>query len=122
MISERKESKMSELNEVFGGEPTYNKIILEIEKTKERSQGGIIIPNMSKEKPITARVIAAGPGRYENGTLIPTCVKVGDRVVFTKLVGMPFKCNGKEYIAIPDADIVMKIPEGVEIEYAPFNT
>ena len=86
-ISQGKVNEM-ENNEVF--KPTYNKIILKVENVKEKTQGGIILPNMSKEKPITARVVAAGPGRYDNGVLIPTCVKVGARVVFTKLVGMPF--------------------------------
>lgn len=108
-----------ELNEIM--KPTYNKIILKVEEVKEKTHGGIILAPMSKDKPITARVVAVGPGRYDNGVLIPTCVKVGARVVFTKLVGMPFKYNGEEFIAIPDSDIVMEIPEGAEIEYTSFN-
>lgn len=96
--------------------PTYSKVVLQIEKEKEVTNGGIVIPSMAKVKPITAKVVAAGPGRYENGTFIPTCVKVGDRVVFSKMIGMPFKCNGQDYIVVPDVEIVLNIEDGVEIE------
>ena len=96
--------------------PTYNKVVIEIEKEKEVTAGGLYIPNMAKSKPITAKVVATGPGRYENGVLIPCCVNVGDRVMFSKMIGMPFNCDGKDYLTIPDAEIVCKIADDAIIE------
>ena len=50
----------------------------------EKSPSGIIIPDTaSKEKSKVGTVIAVGPGKLsDEGTLIPTSVKVGARVVF----------------------------------------
>jgi len=97
--------------------PTGNKVVIVLEREKEKTAGGIIIPNVAKVKPIVARVVAVGPGRInEYGNLIPVNCKVGDRIMFSKMVGLPFKYNGDEYMAIPDSDIVCIIAEDAEVE------
>jgi hypothetical protein len=54
---------------------------------EDKTAGGIIIPDTAKEKPSQGEITAVGPGgRDESGKLIPIDLKVGDRVLFGKMV------------------------------------
>src|SRR6266700_45387 len=76
-------------------------------KAKEKSAGGIIIPDTAKEKPSQGEVIAVGPGgRDESGKLIPIDVKEGDRVLFGKWSGTEVKLDGVEYLIMKESDLM----------------
>jgi len=66
---------------------------------KEKTTGGIIIPDTAKEKPQEGKVVAVGPGKWdENGKRIPLEVKKDDRVLFGKYAGNEIKIDGVEVI------------------------
>ncbi len=68
--------------------PLQDRVLLRRIEEEGKTAGGIIIPDTAKEKPMEGEVIAAGPGtRGDDGKLQPLDVKVGDRVLFGKLVG-----------------------------------
>ncbi|MDZ4226387.1 MAG: co-chaperone GroES [Patescibacteria group bacterium] len=67
---------------------------------------GIIIPDTAKEKPEQGSVVAVGPGKYEDGVLVPVGVKVGDRVMFNKYDYKEIKIKGVEYFIVSEANIL----------------
>jgi chaperonin GroES len=74
---------------------------------KEKTTGGIIIPDTAKEKPQEGKVVAVGPGkRDENGKRIPLEVKKGDRVLFGKYAGNEIKIDGVEHLIMTEDDIL----------------
>ena len=68
------------------------------EKAANGKQGGIIIPDTAKEKPMESLVVAVGPGKTgDDGKIIVLGVKKGDRVLVSKYGGTELKLEGKEY-------------------------
>ena len=81
-------------------------LVVGIEK-KEKTTGGIIIPDTAKEKPQEGKVVAVGPGKWdENGKRIPMEVKKDDRILFGKYAGNEIKIDGVEYLIMGEDDIL----------------
>jgi chaperonin GroES len=86
-------------------------LVLRIEG-KEKTGGGIIIPDTAKEKPQEGKVIAVGPGKWdENGNRIPLEVKKDDRVLFGKYAGNEINVDGVEHLIMREDDILGIIQE-----------
>lgn len=93
-------------------EPTRDHIIVRPDKPKERTEGGIIIPEKARMGPTIGRVIAAGEGeRLDSGALRPLRAKVGDRVLFQDH-GIKVMVDGEEALLIGDYDILGIIHDG----------
>ena len=75
----------------------------------QKTPGGIIIPDTAKEKPQEGKVVAVGPGRFEDGNRIPMDVGVGDVVIYSKYGGTEVKVDGEEYLILSARDILAKI-------------
>ena len=86
--------------------PLHDRVIVQRIEEEEKSKGGIIIPDTAKEKPQEGRVTAAGPGRHEDGKLVPLDVKAGDRIIFSKYAGTEIKLNGEEHLIMREDDIL----------------
>ena len=81
-------------------------LVIGIEE-KEKTTGGIIIPDTAKEKPQEGKVVEAGPGKWnENGKRIPLQVKKGDRILFGKYAGNEIKIDGAEHLIMREDDIL----------------
>jgi len=89
--------------------PLADRVLIEPIEQQEEKIGSIIIPDTAKEKPQEGKVIAVGPGRQENGKVIPLQVKVGDRVLYGKYAGTEIKKDGKEYLIVRESDILAVI-------------
>lgn len=73
----------------------------------EKTKSGIFIPDtVSKEKPEQGKIIAVGPGRIEDGKLVPIRVKVGDTVMFSKYGYDEIKIDEVEYFIIKEENIL----------------
>ena len=79
---------------------------LSAEEAGMRTASGIIIPDTIKEKPEQGTVVAAGPGKYEEGLRTPMSVKVGDRVLFSKYGYDEVKVAGVEYYVVTESNIL----------------
>ncbi len=86
--------------------PLHDRVIVKRIAEEEKSKGGIIIPDTAKEKPQEGRVISSGPGRHEDGKVIPLEVKAGDRIMFSKYAGTEIKLNGEEHLIMREDDIL----------------
>ena len=98
-------------------EALYNAVIVKPIEVDETTYGNIIVPDMGKEVNEFGEVVAVGPGQFsQSGDLLPTVLKVGDKVVlptmgFTKL---PF--DGEEYYVGPDNQILAKVNTTIPVE------
>ena len=94
--------------------PLHDRVVVRRIEAKEKSAGGIIIPDTAKEKPSQGEVIAVGPGgRDDNGKLIAIDLKAGDRVLFGKWSGTEVKIDGVEYLIMKESDIMGVIEQTV---------
>jgi chaperonin GroES len=89
-------------------EPLGDRVIVEPGEGEEKTSSGIVIPDTAKEKPQEGKVLAVGPGRYEEGKLIPLDVKPGDTVIYSKYGGTEVKVGGKEYLILSERDILAR--------------
>ncbi|MFN3605211.1 MAG: co-chaperone GroES [Leptonema sp. (in: bacteria)] len=89
--------------------PLQDRVLIEPIEAKEERIGSIIIPDTAKEKPQEGKVVAVGPGRQENGKVIPIQVKVGDKVLYGKYAGTEIKKDGKDYLIVRESDILAVI-------------
>jgi chaperonin GroES len=69
-------------------QPLGNRVLIRPftkEEVTKKNNFGIILPDSDgKKKMEQGTVLAVGPGVYEDGKLVPTSVKVGDTVAFSK--------------------------------------
>ena len=91
----------------MGFRPLHDRVLIRRVEAEEKTQGGIIIPDTAKEKPMEGEVVAVGPGaRDESGKVQELDVKVGDRVLFGKWSGTEVKMEGEEYMITKEADLM----------------
>ena len=92
--------------------PLHDRVVVRRIDAKEKSAGGIIIPDTVKEKPMEGEIVATGPGaRNEQGTIVALGVKAGDRVLFGKWSGTEVKLDGEDLLIMKESDL-MGIIEG----------
>ncbi len=97
----------------FGLEPLEDRVVVKpLEEETQKTPTGIIIPDTAKEKPQEGEVIAAGPGRFEEGNRIPMDVKVGDRVIYSKYGGTEVKVEGEDYLILSARDLFAVVKTG----------
>ena len=90
--------------------PLNDKVLIERAKADEKTKGGIILPEASKEKPKEGKIVAVGQGRLsDSGERISFQVKAGDRVLFKSYAGTDVKLDGKEYILMSEEEILAVI-------------
>src|SRR5580698_6954107 len=92
--------------------PLHDRVVLRRIAAKEKSSGGIIIPDTVKEKPMEGEVVAVGTGaRNDDGKIVALEVKAGDRVLFGKWSGTEVKLDGEELLIMKESDL-MGVIEG----------
>jgi chaperonin GroES len=97
--------------------PLHDRIVVRRIEADEKTAGGIIIPDIAKEKPQEGEVLAIGPGaRDESGQIQPLDVRVGDRVLFGKWSGTEIRLDGQDLLIMKEADVmgVLDAPTSVK--------
>ena len=90
--------------------PLHDRILVKRMEEKEMVQGGIIIPDTAKEKPMEGKVVAVGPGKVlEDGKISKMDIKKGDRVLFGKYSGTDIKIEDEEYVIMREEDVLAVI-------------
>ena len=98
--------------------PLHARVVIRRIDEIGKTQGGIIIPDTAKEKPMEGEIVAVGPGaRDEKGVLVPLDVKQGDRILFGKWSGSEIKLDGEDLLIMKESDI-MGVIEGPSIAIA----
>ena len=94
--------------------PLADRIVVEILEEEEQTQGGVILPDMAREKPQRGKVVAVGIGAPIEGIreqpdgshLRMLEVKVGDTVVFSKYAGIEITVDGAERLIMRESDVL----------------
>ena len=78
--------------------PVNGNVILRPIEEEEMMAGNIIIPDMGKEKPEMAEVIAVSPVyNFNTDTIVPTDLEVGMKVLLPKMGSQTITLDGEEY-------------------------
>jgi chaperonin GroES len=88
--------------------PLEDRILVEVIDAETKTASGLVIPDTAKEKPQEGKVIAVGPGRFdEDGEKrIPMDIKTGDTVIFSKYGGTEVSYDGKDYLLLSARDVL----------------
>jgi chaperonin GroES len=90
--------------------PLHDRILVKRVEEKEVVQGGIIIPDTAKEKPMEGEVVATGPGKMlEDGKRAKMDIKKGDRILFGKYSGTDIKVEDVEFVIMREDDVLAVI-------------
>ena len=90
--------------------PLDDRVVIEPMEAEEKTQGGIVLPDTAKEKPMKGKIIAVGDGKMlESGKRAELLVKKGDKVLYGKYAGTEITIDGKEYLVMRESDILAKI-------------
>jgi chaperonin GroES len=89
-------------------QPLADRVIVKpVSKEEKTTAFGIIIPESAdKERPAKGTVVAVGPGKMEDGKLVPMNVKVGQEVLFSKYGYDEVKMDGEEYFILAESSIL----------------
>ena len=88
--------------------PLEDRILVQTLEAEQTTASGLVIPDTAKEKPQEGKVLAVGPGRFdEDGEKrIPLDIKVGDIVIYSKYGGTEVKYDGEEYLLLSARDVL----------------
>ena len=93
--------------------PLGDRLVVEAIEQEDATASGILIPESAKEKPQQGNVLAAGPGRLDDGgKRIAMEVKVGDRVLYAKYAGTEIKLEDNKKVLILKESDVLAMVEG----------
>ncbi|OAB62836.1 co-chaperone GroES [Leptolyngbya valderiana BDU 20041] len=87
--------------------PLDDRIVVRPSAQETKTESGIYLPETSKERPMTGKVIAVGPGRrLDNGERAKPTVKKGDTVVFGKYAGTEVEVKGDEHLILRESELL----------------
>lgn len=81
--------------------PLADRVVAVREKAQEKTASGLYLPDSSKEKPVTAKVVAVGPDTK--------AVKVGDKIVYKEYSTTELKIDNVEYLIVKEEDILATV-------------
>ena len=87
--------------------PTEDRVVVKPTEREERTASGLYLPETSKERPMTGKVVAVGPGKkLDNGTTVKPSVKKGDTVVYGKYAGAEVEIKGDEHLIMRETELL----------------
>lgn len=84
-------------------QPLHDNVLLKPAQAQEKTASGILLPDSAKEKAKKGEVMATGPGKTEDGKIVPLQVKVGDTVLYSW--GDEIKIDEQEYVLVSEGNI-----------------
>lgn len=76
--------------------------VLVVPAPAEEKVGGIIIPDIAKEKPLHGKVVAVGNGTKDEEMIL----KEGDEVLYGKYSGTELEYEGEKYLMMRQSDVL----------------
>lgn len=90
--------------------PLFDRIVLKQICLDNKTSSGLVLSENSQEKPLIGEIIAVGDEKTldKDNKII---VEIGDKVIFSKYAGTPFKFEKNEFIIIRQSDILAIIED-----------
>ena len=82
--------------------PLADRVVILPAPAEEKTIGGIIIPDTSKEKPLKCEVKAVGNGTKDEEMIL----KEGDQVLYGKYAGTEIEIDGTKYLIMRQSDVL----------------
>ena len=82
--------------------PLADRVLIKPATAEEKTQGGIIIPDSAKEKPLKGEVLAVGKGTKDEEMVL----KVGDKVLYGKYAGTEIEIEGEKLMIMKQSDVL----------------
>lgn len=97
--------------------PRGDRVVVRRDLPRKETAGGILLPDtVANSRMPTGTIIAVGPGkRNEQGEVVPTDLKVGDRVILTGYAGLEIRDpsmnrgDQDEYVMLREDDVLALI-------------
>lgn len=87
--------------------PLNDRILVKALDSREKTKGGIILPDTAKERPQEGKVVAVGTGKLlDDGTVRTLELKTGDSVLFGKYAGTEVKVDDDDYLILREEDVL----------------
>ena len=88
--------------------PLDDRIVVRPNEAETQTASGLVIPDTAKEKPQQGSVLAVGPGKRaeSTGELIPSDIKVGDTVLYSKYGGTEVAVDGEDLLVLNARDVL----------------
>lgn len=88
-------------------QPMHGRLFVKRFEAKDKTKGGLLIPDSAKEKPVEGEVIAVSEGHLnDDGSITPCQLNKGDRVLFGKWSGTEFDFKDETYIVLNEDDVL----------------
>jgi chaperonin GroES len=88
------------------------RLLVKVIEEESKTAGGLIIPQVAKEKPNSGKVLVSGPGMMTlKGELIANTVQAGDVIYFPKNAGNPITIDREDFLVIEEKDVLMVVGE-----------
>lgn len=82
--------------------PLSDRVLVLPNPAEEKTAAGLYIPDTAKEKPLSGKVIATGPGTVD----VKMEVVEGDQVLYGKYAGQEINVDGVDYLIMKQNDIL----------------
>lgn len=87
--------------------PLDDRVLVKPSEAEEKTASGIYLPEGAKEKPMTGRVVAVGPGKLnDDGSRTKPSVKKGDLIIYGKYSGTEVDIDGDEHMILRENEIL----------------
>ena len=87
--------------------PLDDRILVRPSDPEEKTKNGIYLPEGAKEKPMTGKVLAIGPGKLsDKGVRTTVTVKKGDTVVYGKYSGTEIEVDGDKLVIVRESELL----------------
>jgi len=113
----------------MGLQPLQDWALIEPSESREKTAGGIFIPDTAKEKPVEGKVLAVGKGRWETQekkrdgksrkkeekVFKPTVLKPGDQVLYERYGTTKIDLDGKELVLVRESNVLGWVGVAVDL-------
>ena len=87
--------------------PVGNRVLVRPTESESVTPGGIVLPDVAKERPTTGVVLAIGPGRVlDNGDRVPVDLTEGQTVYFKTYAGSEIEYEGETFKILTEDDVL----------------
>lgn len=87
-------------------EPIADRVVIRPKVDEEvKSSGGLIVPDLGKDKSLYGTVVAVGPGCYQGNVFVTPKVQVGDTVIYPKFGCHTLEVDGEELLIIRELEL-----------------
>ncbi|MEM6333029.1 MAG: co-chaperone GroES [Planctomycetota bacterium] len=87
--------------------PLEDRIVVTPDVAEDKTSSGIYLPEGAKEKPLTGKVVAVGPGKLtDDGKRAELQVKVGDTVLYGKYSGTEVEVDGTDVLILRESELL----------------